>query len=79
MGSLSRGGFNWLTEDEIIKLDVNKILEDNPNAFILEVDLEYPEKLHKLFKDSPSAPEKLKLKKVFNLIIVEKLQINTTF
>lgn len=38
--------FKWLTQDEIKKLDVNTIQKDNPDGWILEIDLEYSENLH---------------------------------
>ena len=38
---------------------VNSISKKSPIGYILKVDLEYPDKLHKLHNDYPSAPEKL--------------------
>ena len=35
------------------------ISENNPIGYSLEVDLEYPDPLHKLHNDYPLAPEKL--------------------
>ena len=37
--------------------DVNSIADDSPVGCILEVDIEYPEKLHELHKDFPLCPE----------------------
>ena len=51
------GGFKWLKN--VDKLDVNSISEKSPIGYILEVDLEYPDKLHKLHNDYRLAPEKL--------------------
>ena len=39
--------------------DVNSIIEKSPIGYILEVDLEYPDKLHELHNDYSLAPEKL--------------------
>ena len=39
--------------------DANSISEKSPIGYILEVDHEYPEELHKLNNDHPLAPEKL--------------------
>ena len=38
------------------------IREDNPNGCILEVDLEYPEKMHNLHNDHFLVPEKIESK-----------------
>ena len=38
-------------------VDVNSIADDSPVGCILEVDIEYPEKLHELHKDFPLCPE----------------------
>ena len=54
---LPYGGFKQL---KIVDgSDVNSISEKSPIGCILEVDLEYPEKLHILYNDYPLAPEKL--------------------
>ena len=39
--------------------DVNSMSEKSPVGVILEIDLEYPNKIHALHKDYPLAPEKL--------------------
>ena len=50
--------FKWLNEKEIDKFDVKSIGKNSPIGYILEVDLEYPDGLHKLHNDCPLAPEK---------------------
>ena len=54
---LPYGGFKWLKN--IDKFDVNSINEKSSTGYFLEVDLEYPDKLHELHNDYPLAPEKL--------------------
>ena len=54
---LSYGEFNWLKN--VDKFDVNSINEKSDTGYFLEVDLEYPDELHKLHNDYPLAPEKL--------------------
>ena len=50
-------GFKWLKS--IDGFDVMSISEKSPIGYFLEVDLEYPDKLHVLHNDYPLAPEKL--------------------
>ena len=58
---LPDGEFKWLNQKEIEKVDVNWIEENSSNAYILEVDLEYPDELHELHNDYPLAPEKIEI------------------
>ena len=39
--------------------DVNSVSEKTPIGYFLEVDFEYPDKLHEFHNDYPLAPEKL--------------------
>ena len=52
------GGFRWLTEKEINKIDLAKYNENSKKGLILDVDLEYPQELHNLHNDYPLATEK---------------------
>ena len=54
---LPYGGFKWLKN--VDKFNVNSVSEKSPIGYILEVDLKYPDKLHKLHNDYSLAPEKL--------------------
>ena len=63
---LSYGRFKWLSQKETDKLPLNLIgcifIEENSfDGYILEVDLEYPDKLHELYGDYPLAPEKFEI------------------
>ena len=50
-------GFKWLTNvDEFDAISIN---EKSLIGYLLEVDLEYSDKLHELHNDYPLAPEKL--------------------
>ena len=60
---LPTGGFRWMTEKQISKIDLTKYKEDSDKGLILEVDLEYPEELHDLHNDYPLGPEKIKVNK----------------
>ena len=48
-GYLRYGGFKWLKD--VDNFNVNSISENSSTAYILEVDIEYPEKLQKLHSD----------------------------
>ena len=58
---LPTGGFRWMTEKQINKINLAKYKEDSDKGIILEVDLKYPEKLHDLHNDYPLAAEKIKV------------------
>ena len=50
---LPTGNFKWMTEKQITNLDLGKYKKDSTKGLILEVDLEYPKKLHNLQNDYP--------------------------
>ena len=54
---LPYGEFKWFKN--VDGFDVNSIGEKSEIGYFLEVDLEYPDELHKLHNDYPLAPEKL--------------------
>ena len=54
---LSYEGFKWLKK--VDKFDVMSVSERSPIGYLLEVDLECPDKLHELHNDYPLAPENL--------------------
>ena len=58
---LPNGGFRWMTEKQINKINLSKYSENSKKGLILEVDLAYPKKLHDLHNDYPLAPEKVKV------------------
>ena len=52
--------FKWLNPKEIHEFRLNSI-ECNSIGYILEVNLEYPDELHKMHNDYPLTPEKLEV------------------
>ena len=58
---LPYSGFKWSNKKEIDKFDVNSIGENGSVEDVLEVDREYPDKLHKLHNDYLLFSEKLEI------------------
>ena len=53
------GGFKWLTEKQINKINLAQYNEDSNKGLLIEVDLEYPKELHDLHNDYPLAAERV--------------------
>ena len=63
---LPYSGFKWLNQKEIDNfclnsVEYNFIEENSSDAYILEVDLEYPDELHELHNNYPLSPEKIEI------------------
>ena len=58
---LPTGNLKWMTDKEIEQIDLGKYKADGKKGLILEVDIEYPQKLHDLHKDYPVCPEKVRV------------------
>ena len=56
---LPTGGFKWMTDKQINKINLAKYNENSEKGLILEVDLEYPKELHNLHNDYPLAAERV--------------------
>ena len=56
--SLPYEDFQFLSEDEGIKIDWLSLADDSPIGYIIECDLHYPQELHDAHNDLPLAPEK---------------------
>lgn len=59
MQKLPIGNFRFLTDSEIIKLNINSVSPDSDEGYILEVDLHYPSDIHDEHSDLPFAAEKI--------------------
>ena len=55
------GGFKWMSQKQIDKIDLAKYNENSIKGLILEVDLEYPKELHDRHNDYPIGAEKVKV------------------
>ena len=58
---LPTGGFRWMTQKQIDKIDLAKYNEESDKGLIMEVDLEYHKELHDLHNDYPLAAEKVRV------------------
>ena len=62
-------GFEW--EENTLKFNENIIKnynQDSNKGYILEVDVEYPKKLHDLHSDLPFLPKRMKINKCSKLV-----------
>ena len=62
-GNLAISNFKWVKNIDKIEQKLMRIKKDSSSGYILEVDLEYPEKLHDIHNDYPLAPEKTNIPK----------------
>ena len=61
--------FKWVKD--ISKFDesfIKSCNEESDKGYFLEVDIQYPEKLHDFYKDLPFLPERMKIEKVEKLV-----------
>ena len=56
---LPTGAFRWEEDSELLAKGIADHPADDPEGFIFEVDLEYPEELHKAHSAFPLAPERM--------------------
>jgi len=61
MSKLPIGNLEWMTSDELLNFDINKVDLDGNIGYIIECDLLYPSNLHKLHHNLPLAPEVLQI------------------
>ena len=71
-------GFKWVNDiSEINEKFVKSYDKKNSDkGYILEVDVDYPSKLHKLHSDMPYLPEKMKIDKTQKLVCKKKYVVH---
>ena len=72
---LTTGGFRWMTEKQVQKVNLAACTEDRKTGMILEVDLEYPKELHELHNYYPLAAEKMKVTKEMLFSYCKNIQV----
>ena len=66
---LPMNGFKWINDISVINKKFVKSYDKNSSkGYILEVDVDYPSKLHKLHSDMPFLPERVKIDKTKKLV-----------
>ena len=64
----------WIEDTSQFNEDfIKNYNEEADEGCFLEVDVQYPEKLHQLHNDLPFLPERMKLKKIIKLIYKIKM------
>ena len=67
---LSINGFKWVSDISGIneKFVESSNKKNSDKGYILEMDVDYPSKLHKLHSDMPFLPERMKIDKTQKLV-----------
>ncbi|XP_057308003.1 uncharacterized protein LOC130645896 [Hydractinia symbiolongicarpus] len=66
---LPTNGFRWIKDPEKFTPEfIEKLVEKDNKGYILEVDVEYPQTLHKTHNDLPFLPETMTIGKVRKLV-----------
>ena len=63
-------GFKWFDSAKLVINEefIKNYNEDNNKGYILEVDIKYPKRLHKLHSDLPFLPERMEINKCKKLV-----------
>ena len=65
---LPTNGFKWLDSNKINEEFIKNYNENDIKAFILEVDIKYPKRLHELHSDLPFLSERMEVNKSKKLV-----------
>ena len=61
--------FEWIADTSLFYEDfIKNYNEESDEGYFLEVDIQYPEKLHELHNDLPFLSERIKIEKVEKLV-----------
>ena len=61
--------FKWIEDTfKFFEGFIKSYNNESYEGYFLEVDVQYPEKLHELHNDLPSLPERMKIEKVEKLV-----------
>ena len=66
---LPKNSFQWINHTSQLNEDfIKNYNEERYKGYFLEIDIQYPEKLHELHNDLPSLPERIELGKIEKLV-----------
>ena len=69
--------FEWIEDNFQFNEDfIKNYNEESDEGYFLEVDVQYPEKLHELHDDLPFLPERIKIEKSKSLQIIYMINLN---
>ena len=69
MQKLQVNKFEWIEDTSHFNEDfIKNYIEESNEGYFLEVDVQFPEKLHELHDNLPILPERMKLKKAEKLV-----------
>jgi hypothetical protein len=73
------GGFRFLSEEEISKIDFANVPDDSETGFVVECDLEYPSELHETHNDYPLAPEHVMVTEAMLSLFCKSMNVKHAF
>ena len=72
--------FEWIESTSQFNEDYKEGRKgESDEGYFLEVDVEYPEKLHKLHNNLPFLLEEMKIKKSKSLLLIDMIKLNMSF
>ena len=70
--------FDWIEDtSKFNEVFIKNYNEESDEGYFLEVDAQYPEKLHELYNDLPFLPERMK--KYKSLLLINMIKLNMLF
>ena len=72
--------FEWIEKTSQFTEDVIRHFNQESNeGYFLEVDVQYPERLHELHNDLRFLPERVKIENIESLLLVCMIKLNMSF
>ena len=72
--------FEWIENTSQFTEDfIRHFNQESNEGYFLEVDVQYPEKLHELHNDLRFLPERMKIEKIESLFLVCMIKLNMLF